>query len=193
MVKNPDPGKEQRIMKVKTKAAAGLTAVLAVLVLGKLGAADHYTEQLNTAVYIMLEGAAKSESEAKLFRDVWHNTIYKEDSLITDRYTKNAQGDFYEDYRTSLEVLKTDEHYLYEIAEIEKNRDIVDDLIKDLEKPPIRYKKAHDAIMAYYEAYLELVELATEPAGDLTSYSEHLDKAIARVTDDYKAMQFYLE
>lgn len=158
----------------------------------KSSASKEYAQKLETAVYTMLDGASTAETEATLIHDVWYNTIYEEDSTRTDKYTK-SNGVFHDDFNTSLLLLMVSDDYTQATESIESNQETVRGLMKELQNPPEEYADAYDALKEYYDAYLELTNLALDPSGNLSSYTSSLNEADTNTANCYKAMQLYLD
>ena len=152
-----------------------------------------YQEDLETAVYTMLVGASAAESQANLIHDVWYNTIYEKDSSTTDEYTKDSNGDFYDDFNTALFLLMLSTDYMETDILIEENQETVQVLMKELMNPPDEYAEAYAALKEYYDAYVELTNLALDPSGSLSSYTSSLNEADSNVSNCYQAMLLYLE
>ncbi len=152
-----------------------------------------YEAKFEKAVYLMFDGALEAESVSSLTHDVWSNTIYEKDSYLTDKYTKNSYGDFWDDFNVSLAALMLDKDYIADVEDIKKNQDEVQVLMKELKNPPKGYEDAYDALKTYYEAYTKLVNLAVDPSGSLSSYSSSFNEADSEVANTYKAVLLYIE
>lgn len=66
-------------------------------------------------------------------------------------------------------------------------------MMKELQNPPEEHKEAYDALKEFYAAYTELVGCATNPTGNLTSYTSSYNEADQNTSNCYKAMEMYLE
>lgn len=153
----------------------------------------NYESNLKKASTTMLVGAAEAETAANLIHDVWYNTIYEISSSKTDKYTKVNYGSFNSDFNTSLALLFLDESFNADIESIKDNQEQVKKIMKNLTNPPEGYQEAYNAIKAYYDAYLELTNLAVDPSGNLTSYTSSLNEADSNVSKCYEAMDIYLK
>lgn len=147
-----------------------------------------YSDNLKKASSLMLTGAASAEDAGGLIHDVWYNTIYEERDSSTDKYTKDAYGDF----NDSLSVLFADSTFSSQISGIKSNQDSVAAIMKELANPPREYQEAYTAIMNYYDAYLELTNLAINPTGSLTSFTSDFNTADSAVSKCYNTMQMYV-
>lgn len=152
-----------------------------------------YAENYEKLVYLMLDGASDAESASGLIHDVWYNSIYEEDSSITDEYTKDSKGNFYDDFNTSLANLMTSDSFISDIGDINENQEQVQSLMKDMKNPPEEYEDAYDALKDFYDAYTKLVNLAIDPSGNLSSYTSSFNEADNETLNAYKAALLYVE
>lgn len=151
-----------------------------------------YQETLDaTSAAILLQGYS-AESCGSLIHDVWFNTIYEEDDYITDDYTKNSYGRFYDDFNDALSVLFSDEDFLDQIDSLKSGQDAINSFMKELSSPPEGFENAHEAILELYDAYTALVNLAISPSGNLQSYTENFNEADSNFANCYKALQIYI-
>lgn len=151
-----------------------------------------YEEKLKTATVTMIEGAAKAEKCGNLIQKVWYNSIFEKYDAETDKYTKN---DFYgfNDFSLSLANLYVDESFRSEIEEIEKNRELVKSMMRELKDPMSKYEEEYDAICELYDAYLDLTNLVDNPTGSYKSFSDNFSNADNQVSKCYDAMSRYLD
>ncbi len=130
----------------------------------------------------MLISASAAKSVCDLVIEVWYNSIFKKYSIDTDKYTM-TNGEFNDDFNTSLYKLFISSEFESEINTLKKSRDEIDSLFLRLKHPYKRNEKVFDTLNELYSAYSSLVDLAISPSGTLTTYT-------ANVNDDYKK---YLE
>lgn len=154
--------------------------------------AEAYQENLNLAVSTMFLGGYSSERAASLIHDVWYNTIYEEDDITTDKYTKGDNGRFYDDFNTSLFVLFADSSFQSRMDYIESNTETVQDYMKELQNPPEGFTDAYDAAKDLYNAYIDITECATNPTGNLGSFTDTFNAADTEFSRCYKAMDMYV-
>lgn len=153
---------------------------------------EEYLEKLELASYTMLVGAAEAEDAGNLIKSVWFNSIYEESDPTTDKYTR-PNGYFYDDFNDALSLLFFDDDFIVQLDTIEANQEEVAKLMKDLKNPPEEYEDAYDALKKYYEAYTNLTNLAINPSGSLTTFSENFNTADTEVLNCYNTMQLYIE
>ena len=140
----------------------------------------------------ILSGAAEAEDCGNLIRDVWYNSIWKEDDSETDKYTKK-NGKFNEDFNDSLSALFSDEDFSKKIESIKNNRSEVKEQMKDMKNPPEEYEEAYDALKEYYDNYLALTNLCIDQSGNYNKYSSDFSDADNAVSNGYNKLQTYLE
>ena len=186
----------------KIKKATITTVVLIILAIaGYFGisaimkgtASSNYKQKLSSTVSTMWTGAYQAESAASLIHDVWYNTIYEKSSSTTDKYTKKASGTFYDDFNTSLRMLTWSDDFTSRTERIESNQKSVEAAMKELQNPPEDQKSAYSALLSLYDSYIELVNLALSPSGNLTSYTSSFNSADSSFSKYYKAIQIYVD
>lgn len=153
---------------------------------------EKYTANLETASYTMLLGAIEAEEAGNLIKSVWYNAIYEERDSTTDKYTR-PNGYFVDDFNDALSNLFSDSDFKNTISSIESNQELVSSLMKDLRNPPEEYEDAYEALKELYEAYTSLTNLATNPSGSLTTFSQNFNTADTEVANCYDAMKLYIE
>ena len=87
----------------------------------------------------------------------------------------------------------SDKTFTSQIADIEENQDTVAALMKQLKNPPEEHEEAYDAIKEYYDAYIELTNLAVNPTGSLQTFSNSFNEADTNVLNCYNAVKLYIE
>lgn len=158
---------------------------------------ENYKANLKRASILMLTGASEAESVGGLIHDVWYNTIYEESDIRTNKYTLNTSGGytngFNSDFNTSLAKLFADEDFQEDVESITENQNEVKEIMKELTNPPDEFKEAYGAIKSYYDAYLEFTNLAIDPNGSLSSFTNAFNEGDAKVLNCYNAMEIYLD
>lgn len=155
-------------------------------------AKKEYAANLNTITYTMLDASGIAEDCGNLIKSVWSNSIYEESDEETDEYTKE-DGYFVSDFNEALGNLFADSAFSNKVKSVSEKQDTVNSLLKKLNNPPQEYKEAYDKMKEFYDAYITLSNLATNPSGNLQTYSNSFSEADTKVLNCYKAMQVYLE
>lgn len=151
-----------------------------------------YSDNLNLAAYAMLSGAVDAENCGNLIKQVWYNAIYEESNSETDKYTK-PHGYYVSDFNEALLNLFSDSSFNSQITSIDENKDTVNSLMKKLKNPPEEYKDAYETISELYDAYISLTNLATDPTGNLQTYSQNFSEADSEVLNCFNSLKMYLE
>ena len=154
--------------------------------------AEEYAYNLSAATNAMLTGASDAESCGNLIENVWRNAIYEIEDDETDAYTR-PEGKFVSDFNDALSNLFEDIIFSSKISSIETNQDTVNGLMKKLQNPPDEYKGAYDAISEFYDAYISLTNCATNPSGNLMTYTSTFNDADTNIVNAYKALEVYFE
>ena len=154
----------------------------------KVQEANDYVSNLKLASFTMLTGASTAEEAGTLIHDVWYDTIFDKHNADTSKYTSGNS-----DFNDSLSELFSDEEFQDKITSIKSNQDTVKDLMQELTNPPAEYEEAYDTLKNYYDAYLELTNLAISPTGSSQSYTDDFNEADSNVLKYYNAMDVYIE
>ena len=152
----------------------------------------NYKKNLALVRSTMLSGAAEAESAAGLIHDVWYNAIYEKSDSRTNKYTK-PYGVFVSDFNTALKNLFSDSSFTSQTASIKLNQVTVEGLMKKLVNPPDEYKEAYSAVRDLYEVYTDLCNCATNPTGNLQSYTSTFNTADNDFMKYYKALGLYTD
>lgn len=143
-----------------------------------------YIDNLNTAQIFMLSGGSDAEGLCNLTAKVWYNAIYKERDSITDKFTLKNKGTGYtiwvDDFNEALSNLYADSSTKSTIEDIESNQAFVKDLMKEFQNLPEELEKCYDTVTELYTAYKGLTDLAINPTGNLTSFSESKNTKIGK-------------
>lgn len=153
---------------------------------------QQYKDNLSTITYKMLSGAANAESCGNKIKKVWSNSIWKDDDAETDKYTK-TNGRFNEDFNDSLSALFADPNFIKITDGVEQNQKEVNKLIKEMKNPPEEWKDAYNDLKDYYDDYLTLTNLCTNPSGSLQTYSTNFSNADTDALNGYNKMKSYLD
>ena len=139
---------------------------------------NDYITNLEKVQALMLSGGGEAESLCNLTLKVWGNAIYEEKDNETDKYTR-PDGYFVSDFNTALMNLFSDSDTYETISDIENNQSTVKNLIKKLQNPPEGLEKCYDTVSDLYEAYKTLTDLAVDPSGNYTGFSENKGSAVS--------------
>lgn len=106
---------------------------------------------------------------------IWYNSIYEKDSYSTDEYTKNAQGEFYDDFNMALMIYFMSDDYEWAEEKIKENRELADKYYLKLKNVPENLKDYAQKVSAVQSTYNTMVEFALNPDGSYTSVSEGMN------------------
>lgn len=186
-----------------TKIAIGIAAIIVIVVIGAIGihifnaqkakeASEAYYKNLQDATEFMLSSASSAESSGNLIKRVWYNAIYEEHDSSTDRYTC-PKGYFVSDFNDALRNLFSDKSFSAKIDYIETCQEKMIPIMKGLQNPPEEYESAYSAIQEFYDDYLELTNLVTNPTGSLQTFSTNFNSADTAIANSYGKMKLYLD
>lgn len=151
-------------------------------------AKTEYIENVNLAVSEMLLGAITSESVSTLIHDVWYNAIYEESNYQTDKYTKN-NGRFVSDFNEALNAYMTSSDYSTSYDTITTNEETVQNYMKKVQTPPEGMTNLYNTLSDLHSAYLKMTSNATNPQGNLTSYTQSCNDASKEFMNLYDKIQ----
>lgn len=193
----------KKTKKIAIMAGAALLMIVAILLgigqIQKKNAANEaekakkeYDTNLNTITYAMLDACSTAEDCGNLIKSVWSNAIYEESDEKTDKYTK-PNGYFVSDFNDALGNLFADSSFSAKVKSVSDKQDSVNTLMKKMKNPPEEFKEAYDKMQEFYDAYIALTNLVTDPSGSLQTYSTSFNEADTEASNCYKAMKVYLE
>ena len=119
-----------------------------------------YQKNYDTAVYSMLDNSANGEKLLNELLDVWHNSIWQIEDDEIDIYTKDANGNFYEDFNDALDVYYSSEAFNDKYNEIVSNDNDIRTIVHSLNNPPKKFETAYEKFIDYYSWYSEFIDLA---------------------------------
>lgn len=151
----------------------------------------NYASTLETASFTMLLGAIEAEETGNLIKSVWYNAIYEEYDSETNKYTR--PNGYFVDFNDALSNLFSDYDFSSKVSSIESNQELVAGLMKDLKNPPEEFEEAYEAVKELYDAYTALTNLATNPTGSLTTFSQNFNEADTEVANCYDTMELYID
>lgn len=145
-----------------------------------------YDLNYREAVNILANGAKVSEQTGNMVYKVWRNSIMNESNPITDRFTRNYSGKYYDNPYFALSILYDDKDFNERLQYILDCKRKSYGLMSRLSKPPKEYKEKYDALLEYYEACNEFMDLAIEPQGAFLGYGNAISDCDEKVSEKLK-------
>lgn len=172
---------EQKKSGKKSKTPLLLAAVVILAAVGVMWQINdtklkQYADTMAQTAYSMMTGTDEANSCGSLIVQVWQNAIYHTENDTTDPYTR-PDGQFVEDFNDALRNLLTDFEFSARQALLAENRATVQSGMRELKDPPSKYREEYAALCDLYDDYIAVVNLALNPQGSLTSYSEEYHAA----------------
>ena len=173
-VKTPDKAKKRKIMCALVSIAVLAAVCAGIYVPFMQNREKRYLARMSVLIEDMSHSVFDAERLVNLTSSVWYNTINKEDSHKTNKYTTlNGGGDvFHDDFNTSLFNLASDEKTKRTKDYLATEKRYIDDKYRELVKHPNRFDKEHRLLEELYDAYLHLYRMAIEPGGSYSAYTE---------------------
>lgn len=173
--------------------------VVAICVFGLIGykVYDHqkankayniYIENLRKAQDEMMSGGSDAEDLCDLTVSVWGNAIYETNDMETDEYTC-PNGYFVEDFNTALGYFYMDEDTQLTMTCIEDSQENVKDIMKKLQNPPKGLESCYDSVSDLNGKYTKLTNLALNPSGNYSEFSENENEAISEFQVEYDKLE----
>jgi hypothetical protein len=150
-----------------------------------------YAENMEAVISEMLSSGAESEELLNLTSMVWFNSIYKDEDIETDKFTRE-NGKWVEDFNDALNNLFADIEIQYDVSSIKASQGKVSELMKLLQNPPNDYERAYETLLDLYTAYQSLTDLAINPKGNLNSFSTNREEKIDTFLDHYRRLEMQL-
>lgn len=170
-----------------------LVVVLCVgLMAGCGNKVDEYNQKLYDFQRLSLDGGAEAETVGNMVKAIWYNTIYDELDAKTEKYT-HVDFEVNEDFNTSLALYFVSDEYKDGKKRIEENLKEVDKAYLELTNPPEDCKEGYKIVTTLYEQYEKLTNIATNPSGNLQSYSEAFNSADTEYMNSYRKLERYFE
>lgn len=186
--------KTEKSEKKKLKLKFFIAIVILILIGGGIGIfaiqqnkLSTYKQNYEEILDEIVDSSSQIEHCLSLYRKVWYNTIYEESDSETDPYTKNEAGKFNDDFNDSLMTLWISSEYTSSISEIkEASINTIPSLYKKLKNPPSKMKDAFEDLEELYDAYLSFAEMAIDPSGSLTSFTQKYNDLDSKIATAYQ-------
>lgn len=149
---------------------------------------NDYIENVTNIRSTMFLGALESETVANLIHDIWYNTIYENYDYRTDKYTISNYG-FNDDFNDSLFAYFASQDYKDSITNINENQEVVKNIMKGLQNPPQGLDNVYSTITDMHEQYLKMCSNATNPTGNLTSYTQSINENSGNFLNLYEKLE----
>lgn len=187
-IKSQDPAKLKKIyLGIAVALIIFIIGIGAITVVNKIKF-NNYISKLDVIMTTMIKGGSESEKLCNLTARVWANSIYQKRDSETDVFTY-SKGSFYDDFNKALGNLYSTYSTMQTVSSIEDNQKLVKELMKEIQNPPNGLEKSYETVTELYAAYLGLTDLAINPKGNLTSFSESKTSKIDKFLELYKKLE----
>lgn len=176
------------------------------VVINNANVRKQYESNLKDAVSLMYTGALTSENTASMIHDVWYNTIFEKADLNTNKYTLQSwavdryanssyinERYFNDDFNDSLQRYFSSSEYVSNLSSIERNQKSVSEVMSKLSKTPKGYETQYSTILELYDNYLGMVSCATDPKGNLTTYTSSYNDYDSEFYSTYKKAKLFVD
>lgn len=164
-----------------------LTIICVLVGMSNAAAAKHqaYVDNLNKVYSEMLSGASESEKMGGEVHDIWYSAIWKDD----ETWDSNIEKYHSDDFNAALKKYFNDTETLKKEVSIASHTSAIDEAMKEMQDPPEDLKNVCDAMNDAYKEYKTLSELATNPTGNLTTYTSQFNQADTSVASELSAFK----
>lgn len=152
----------------------------------ELSSKEAYIQNVNSLMSSMVSNASEAEELLNLTLKVWYNSIYQKNDEETDKYTMK-DGVWNDDFNDSLSSLYIDK--LVDSSSLKKELDSNSEKMKELSNPPDDYSNIHDNLLNLYVSYESVINLAIDPSGNYTSFSESKRAKIDQFLSDFNKVK----
>lgn len=175
------------VIVVGALAIVALVIILALVGMGNAAAAKHqaYVDNLNKVYSEMLSGASESEKMGGEVHDIWYSAIWKDHETWDSSIEKYHSDDF----NAALKKYFNDTETLKKEVSIASHTSAIDEAMQEMQDPPDDLKNACDAMNDAYKEYKTLSELATNPTGNLTTFTSQFNQADTNVASELSAFK----
>lgn len=155
-------------------------AIIAGVSVTKAKEDEKYVTNLNALSSFILNSSVDVENQCNLIQSVWHDAIYEEPSAETKKYVSGT-----DDFNEALENLFADEDFQDKNDQITASKSTIDSIMDYLKDPPDKYEKYYDEAVELYGKYCEFVNLAIDPDGSYTSYTDKFQELDSELLEEY--------
>ena len=188
---SPDKVKKNKRKNVIIVIVIVLALILSYAIYSHQKRSNQYLWNLEGAASDMLEGASEAEKICNLIGLVWHNSIFEEYDIKTDKYTC-PNGYFHDDFNYAIANLYADPDFVVQQFKLNADIELVELDMKSLNNPPQKYSEAYTAIKEYYSAFLTLTNLAINQSGNYNTYTSNVNDAVHAIIECDQLMRLYL-
>lgn len=149
---------------------------------------ESYKSSFELAVLCMQIGSFDAQQAGGLVHDVWYDTIYNRDESDTRKYVSG-----HSDFNDSLDALFKDSDFQEKITSLKNSQETARNYMKSLTNPPDEYKQGYEALLEFYNDYVTFTNLAIDPTGNLTSYTQSFNETVSAISTDIETMKLYTD
>lgn len=196
---NSEENANLSVKKKKTGKKIALVVIIAIAILAvafgvtnnlkiqKKKSVESYGDNLSSIDETMLNGASYAETTGAMIHDIWYDSVFENHRSETSNYISGTT-----DFNGAIENYRESDEYKKASKLIEKSIDKANDLMKKLKNPPDEYQDAYDDLKKYYNDFISFTDLALNPTGSLTTYTDSYNSLDSKVSSDHKSFQIYL-
>ncbi len=154
---------------------------------------EAYGSLFDETTSTIFSDCADAEKMGNLIVSVWENCIFETDNEDTNKYTKDDNSVFYEDFNDALAELFADEDFSAKIQRIRENQVTMTSNVRQLREAPEGFEDCYDALKKCYDDYIALTTLVINPSGNLYEFSDSFDDADTAAANSMNALQLLIQ
>ncbi len=175
----------------------GIVIAAIILAIGKsvLSAASRqeYMDAVQSCGYDMNQGMMQAEDAYNIIVSVWYNSIFNNEDPETDRFTKDKNGRFYDDFNDALGNVFADESFKKRLFLLNENKEKVEEKMRGLNNPPSGLENLHANALDVYQEYDILINSVLDPKGNYESYTSKFKDADESAAEKLKRLSMYFQ
>lgn len=181
----------------KTKRNIITIIVVAILIIGMVFVYNaikkaEYQDNYNQVIIKMADNLGDIEAFLINKNNVWVNSIYKQSDTYTDKYTKDDNGWFYEDFDVAIDNLFEDSQVKTKLLSIDETHNEIELLIKELNNVPSGFENAYNALINMYSDYCDFYQLIYS-GNSLNSFNDKYRTLEGSILSDLNIVKTYMK
>ena len=138
-----------------------------------------YNESARELLNKYAKAETKLESLGDMINEVWANAVSKKSDPKTDRFTKDASGEFYSDAKTALDLLAKDPDFAASLKEFRALCTDLSNRVNELSTPKFAVV-AETGLKTCASSFTEYADAVMNTTGTITTYSSACNSAKAK-------------
>lgn len=144
-----------------------------------------YIDNLHTACDYILSGASVAENMGNTTLNVWHSAIFESNPSAWD---EEVRPYFSTDFNDALGKWTGSDAFQSQKRTLTDNQKTTKELMSQLTDPPTDCEEAYETLKTLYTDYVSFTNMASDPTGSYTSYSEDFSDMDSKLVNDLELL-----